>query len=224
MKHKLFQIPMAFLAAAVVLAACDNAPKGDQAMVSNKQQAAAPAKGQTFTVDTTASSVRFVGNGVGKNHPGTFHLSNGMLAVADNSISGGKFTINMASMQLEEQAEMFQTKLKGHLQSPDFFDVSKWGTATFEITDVKPYAATGSDSSVVTGANHIVSGNFTMKDSTKNITFPAKIDVAGNSLKALANFDINRTLWGIRYGNDKSLGDKFISETVNVQLNLKAVR
>jgi hypothetical protein len=48
--------------------------------------------------------------------------------------------------------------------------------------------------------------------------------VAGNSLKALANFDINRTLWGIRYGNDKSLGDKFISETVNVQLNLKAVR
>jgi polyisoprenoid-binding protein YceI len=224
MKHKLFQIPMAFLAAAVVLVACDNAPKGDQAMVSNKQQAAAPAKGQTFTVDTTASSVRFVGNGVGKNHPGTFHLSNGMLAVADNSISGGKFTINMASMQLEEQAEMFQTKLKGHLQSPDFFDVSKWGTATFEITDVKPYAATGSDSSVVTGANHIVSGNFTMKDSTKNITFPAKIDVAGNSLKALANFDINRTLWGIRYGNDKSLGDKFISETVNVQLNLKAVR
>jgi polyisoprenoid-binding protein YceI len=76
----------------------------------------------------------------------------------------------------------------------------------------------------VAGANYTVSGNLTMKDSTKNITFPAKITVADNSLTALANFNVDRTQWGIRYGNDKSLGDKFISETVNIQLNLKAAR
>jgi polyisoprenoid-binding protein YceI len=223
MKQKLFHLPMAVALVALLFAACSDAPQGDQATVANKQEAATAA-GQTFAVDTAASSVRFVGNGVGKNHPGTFHLSNGTLAVADGAVSGGQFTINMTSMQLEQQEDMFQTKLKGHLQSPDFFDVAKWGTARFEITDVKPFAATGTDSSVVAGANYTVSGNLTMKDSTKNITFPAKITVADNSLTALANFNVDRTQWGIRYGNDKSLGDKFISETVNIQLNLKAAR
>lgn len=215
---------MAVLTAAILMSGCDTAPKGDQATVSNQQEVAAAATGQTFAVDTTASAVRFIGNGVGKNHPGTFHLSNGTLSVADGKVTGGKFAINMASMQIEEQADMFQTKLKGHLLSADFFDVAKWGNATFEITDVKPYTATGSDSSVVAGANYIVSGNFTLKDATKNITFPAKIDVAGNTLTARADFDIDRTQWGMRYGNDKSLGDKFISETVNIELNLKAAQ
>lgn len=224
MKQKLFHVPIAVFTATILMAGCADAPKGDQATVSNQQEVTASATGQAFTVDTTASSVRFIGNGVGKNHPGTFHLSSGTLSVADNKITGGKLAINMASMQVEEQAEMFQTKLKGHLLGSDFFDVAKWGKATFEITDVKPYTATGSDGSVVAGANYTVSGNFTLKDATKNITFPAKVDVINGTLTALANFDIDRTQWGIRYGNDKSLGDKFISETVNIQLNLKAVK
>lgn len=224
MKQKLFHFPIAFSIVTLLFTACSDAPKGDQAVVSNEQQTAAVATGQTFTVDTTASSVRFVGNGVGKNHPGSFHLSKGVLSVADNKVTGGQFTINMASMQIEQQEDMFQTKLKGHLQSADFFDVAKWGTANFEITEVKPFAASGADTSVVAGANYTVSGNFTLKDVTKNVTFPAKIDVSGKTLTAVANFNIDRTQWGIRYGNDKSLGDKFISETVNVELNLKAVQ
>jgi polyisoprenoid-binding protein YceI len=224
MKHRLFQFPIVFLTAAVLFTACADAPKGDQATVTVEQEVASTATGQAFTVDTAASSVRFIGNGVGKNHPGTFRLSNGALSVADGKVAGGRFTINMASMQVEQPEELFQTKLKGHLLSPDFFDVAKWNSATFEVTEVKPYTATGSDSSVIAGANALVSGNFTLKDATKNITFPAKMDVSGNTLTAQANFDIDRTQWGIRYGNDQSLGDKFVSETVNIQLNLKAVQ
>ncbi len=224
MTHKLFQMPIVVFTAAILFTACADAPKGDEATVTTEKEVTASSAGQSFTVDTTASFIRFVGNGVGKNHPGTFRLSTGALAAKDGIVTGGQFTINMASMQIEEQGDMFQTKLKGHLQSADFFDVGKWGTAKFEITDVKPYTAAGSDSSVVAGANYTVSGNFTLKDSTKNLTFPAKIDLTGNAITALANFDIDRTQWGMRYGNDKSLGDKFISETVNLQLNLKAAQ
>jgi len=222
MTQKLFQNLMLVAVSAALFTACSEAPKGDKATVTAAQETTASATGQAFTVDTTASAIRFIGNGVGKNHPGTFRLSNGAITVADTNVSGGRFTINMASMQVEQPEEMFQTKLKGHLLSPDFFDVAKWGTATFEITDVKPYTAASKDSSVIPGANSVVSGNFTLKGETKNISFPAKITVAANALTALANFDIDRTQWGIRYGNDKSLGDKFISETVNIQLNLKA--
>ena len=106
--------------------------------------------------------------------------------------------------------------------SGDFFDAEKFGTARFEITGVQPYNAAGSDTSVVAGANFTVSGNFTLKDVTKNISFPAKIDLDGNTLKAKSNFVIDRTQWEMRYGNDKTLGDKFIGEKVDVELDLEA--
>ena len=68
----------------------------------------------------------------------------------------------------------------------------------------------------------MIRGNLKLKDVTKNISFPARVDLDGNTLKAKSNFDIDRTQWQMNYGNDKTLGDKFISETVNIELDLKA--
>ncbi|WP_192822241.1 YceI family protein [Rufibacter sp. LB8] len=219
MKSNLFTL--AFAAGVLTLASCNKAPEGDKAVITDEQQAAS-ASGQTFVVDTAASSVRFTGNGVGKNHPGKFKLSTGTVAVANDQLTGGSFTINIKSMDLEEEGEMFDTKLRPHLLSGDFFDADKFGTATFEITKVEPYKANSSDTSVVDGANFNVSGNFTLKGVTKNITFPANVDLDDNTLKGKANFDIDRRQWQMNYGNDKTLGDKFISETVNIELDLQA--
>lgn len=205
----------------ITLTACNDAPKGDQAKITDQQQAA-EATGQTFTVDTATSRIRFTGHGVGKNHPGTFRLSSGNVAIANNQITGGNFFINIQSMEIEQQEEMFQNKLKPHLLSGDFFDAGKFGTAKFEITGVTPYQANDRDTSIVEGANFNISGNFTLKGTTKNITFPARIDLDGNALKAKGNFDIDRRQWQMAYGNDKTLGDKFISETVNIELDLVA--
>ena len=200
---------------------CDNAPKGDKAVITDKQEASAK-EGQTYSVDTSASKIRFTGNGVGKNHPGDFKLNSGNVAVSGNQITGGKFTVDIKSLDLEQKEEMFQTKLRPHLLSGDFFDVDKFDKATFEITDVKPYEPGANDTSIVKGANFLISGNFTLKDVTKNISFPAHVDLDGSTLKADANFDIDRTQWRMNYGNDKTLGDKFISETVNIELDLRA--
>jgi polyisoprenoid-binding protein YceI len=177
--------------------ACSDAPKGDKAAIGEEQQAA-NAAGQIFTVDTTDSHVRFTGHGVGKNHKGTFKLSSGTVAVANNAITGGDFTININSMQLDEKEAMFKDKLGPHLLSGDFFDAAKFGTSKFEITKVGPYE--------------------------KNESFPARVDLDGNNLTAKANFDIDRRQWQMNYGNDKTLKDKFISETVNIELDLKAVK
>lgn len=201
--------------------ACDQAPKGDNATVTGAQKEA-EATGQSFTIDTTQSTVRFNGFGVGKNHPGRFTVSSGTVAVANNAITGGNFTIDIKSMKMEEEGEMITGKLRPHLLSGDFFDADKFGTATFEITGVTPYQSNGKDTSLVEGANYNVSGNLKLKETTKNITFPARIDLDGNTLKAKANFDIDRRQWQMAYGNDKTLGDKFISETVNIQLDLAA--
>jgi polyisoprenoid-binding protein YceI len=217
------KLKSAFLAfaTAFMMVACNQAPKGDNATITDAQQAT-EASGQTFMVDTAASKIRFTGHGVGKNHPGTFQLSSGNVAVANNEITGGEFTINIKSLEPEEQGAMFQEKLKPHLLSGDFFDADKFGTAKFEITSIEPYKANSSDTSIVEGANFNVSGNLTIKDVTKNVTFPARIDLDNNTLKAKANFDIDRRQWQMNYGNDKTLGDKFISETVNIELDLQA--
>src|SRR5687768_13436710 len=159
----------AFLFAGTLgLYACNDAPKGDNATITDKQQAA-EATGTTFVADTAASRIRFTGHGVGKNHPGVFRLSSGSVAVANNQITGGTFTINIKSMELEQKGGMFDEKLHPHLMSGDFFDADKFGTAKFEITNVEPYQANSSDTSIVEGANFRISGNFTLKDVTKNI-------------------------------------------------------
>lgn len=212
---------MAVAALAITVYSCADAPKGDDAKITEEQQAS-EATGVTFAVDTTESRIRFTGHGVGKNHPGIFRLSSGNVAVNGNQVTGGEFTINIKSMELEEKGGMFDQKLRPHLMSGDFFDADKFGSATFQVTGVTPYQPNGSDTSIVEGANFNISGNFTLKDVTKNITFPARIDLDGNTLKAKGNFDIDRRQWNMNYGNDKTLGDKFISETVNIELNLAA--
>ncbi|MCG7859338.1 YceI family protein, partial [Flavihumibacter sediminis] len=88
-------------------------------------------------------------------------------------------------------------------------------TASFVITGVEPITG---DST----ATHKISGNLTLKDSTKNVSFPAQVTVAETGVKAAANFNIDRTQWGMFYGNDQSLGDKFIRPEVNIKLNINA--
>ena len=204
----------------IIISSCGGGePKGDNATIQEKQETA-EVQGAQFAVDTTVSRVRFTGYGVGKNHPGKFKVSSGTVAVANDKVTGGSFTINIKSLDLEQKGGMFDSKLRPHLMSGDFFDAEKFGTAKFDITGVQPYSATGSDTSVVAGANFTVSGNLTLKDVTKNIS--AKIDLDGNTLKAKSNFVIDRTQWEMRYGNDKTLGDKFIGEKVDVELDLEA--
>jgi polyisoprenoid-binding protein YceI len=219
----LFKTVLLFIVTAAFMLACEKAPKGDEARITEKEEAVA-AIGTTFAVDTARSWIKFTGNGVGKNHPGKFRLNYGALAVANDSISGGSFAINIRSMKMEEKGKDIEAKLRPHLLSGDFFDAEKFGVATFEITNITPYQPKDGEKSLVEGANYYVSGNLTLKDVTKNISFPVRVDLDGNTLKAKANFDIDRTQWRMNYGNDKTLGDKFISETVNIELYLEALK
>ena len=216
---KLSAIALSF--ATLAFTACSDAPKGDEATVA-EEQTAADATGESFTVDTTDSHIRFTGNGVGKNHPGKFKLSSGNIAVANGQITGGQFTINVNSLDMEEEGESIDGKLRPHLLSGDFFDAEKYKDAKFEITKVEPYTASGDSKSVIAGANYTISGNLTLKDVTKNVSFPAKVEIDNDGVEAEANFDIDRRQWNITYGNDKNLGDKFISETVNIEVDLEA--
>jgi polyisoprenoid-binding protein YceI len=203
---------------------CDNTPKGDKATITDEQKALEGGGEMTFIVDTADSKIKFTGKGVGKNHPGTFRLSSGSVKLNQGQISGGDFVINIRSMQMDQKGDIYEKKLRPHLLSGDFFDAQQFGDAKFVITGVEPYKRDDKDTSIVDGANFNISGNLTLKGETKNITFPAKVELNDNTLKGKANFNIDRTQWKMNYGNDKTLGDNFISETVNVKFDIEAER
>lgn len=222
MKNIIRLVLLAF-AAGLLVASCDRPPKGDQVVITD-QVLPVEGVGEAFTIDTTNSVVRFTGHGVGKNHPGTFKLTYGRVMATEHKVTGGTFIIDITSMDMEQEGEMIDNKLHPHLLSGDFFDAETFETAKFEITSVEPYKAQEGGQSLVEGANFTVNGNLQIKNVTKNISFPARIDRDGDRLETRANFDIDRRQWEMNYGNDKTLGDKFVSETVNIELNLQALK
>lgn len=200
--------------------ACDSAPKGDAANVEDAQDKVTSGD-VSLAVDASSSSVLFTGYGVGKNHPGNLAIREGSLELKDNQVVGGSFVIDIKSMDMLETESYIDEKLLPHLLSSDFFDADNFPEATFEITGVSPFTPAQGET-VVEGANFKVSGNLKLRNQVKNVTFPAAITVDDGVVKANANFDIDRTDWGMHYGNDKSLKDTFISPTVNIVLNISA--
>jgi len=149
-------------------------------------------------------------------------------------LTGGNFVLDMTSILVSgptgSDAGM-NAKLNGHLKSPDFFDVEKNPEATFVITDIKPFTGTVKDTTdprqesisqyKVTNPTNTVSGNLTIKGITKNISFPARITVTGNSIDAVAKFNIDRTQWNIVYPGKP---DDLIRNDINLGIALKATK
>lgn len=206
--------------ALALLNSCADAPKADEAATSEQKEAAA-GEGVTMMADVSSSSVSFIGTKPTGQHSGVFTLNDGSLTVKDGALTGGKFTINIGSMKITDKDTAGASKLVGHLLSPDFFDAAKFANATFEVTGVETYDST-KIKSLLPGATHIISGNLTLKDSTKNVSFPAQVSVTDAGVTATADFNIDRSNWGLSYGNDKSLGDRFIRPEVNIKLNIAA--
>ncbi|NSL89852.1 YceI family protein [Chitinophaga solisilvae] len=211
--------------AAIGLYSCEQAPRADKATVS-EAQAVQAGSGTAYLVDTSNSVVGWTGTKPTGKHHGTLDLTGGVIYVKDSVITGGQFIINMRSLQNIDLAadtamkNKFESELKGKL----FFDTEQYPAATFEITGVKPFRPAPGEEIELKDATHTIFGNLTLKAVTKNISFPARISISGHELNAAANFNIDRTVWGISYRADKSVQDKLINSQVNIRFQVKATR
>ncbi|MES2430523.1 MAG: YceI family protein [Bacteroidota bacterium] len=212
------------VAASSIFLACNNSISADKATTSDKQ-AAATAEGTAYTVDTT-SAITWTGTKPGGSHTGIFSVKDGSISFKDSVITGGNFTINILSLNNSDLKGESKGKLEGHLKSADFFDAEKFPTAKFEITGIEPfkYDSLTNKNVVLKNATHTIKGNFTLKDSTKNISFPAIVAVSGDKVTATADFNIDRTLWGLNYKGPNNPQDWAISKQVNIKLNIAAAK
>ncbi len=207
---------------------CKNQPESDKATVEPAKETAAPTQaattGTAYKLNTATSKATWIGSKPVGKHNGTFDFKSGSIQTDGTNITGGDIIIDVASLKALDQDEKGNTKLAAHLTSPDFLDAAKYPTAIFVITSVAPYTAPANpaEKTVLQGATHNITGNLTIGAKTNSVTFPAKITMDATTLKSESLFNIDRSQWGISYGNDKSLGDKFISPTVTLGFNLEA--
>jgi len=167
---------------------------------------------QTHVLNKEKSALHWVGKKVSGQHSGTIEIKSGGFAVKNGIVTDGEFTADMRTIQVTDLQGDYKGKLEGHLKSPDFFDVVGHPIATFRTTSIIPIEGVGSK-----GHNVTVTADLTIKGITKQVTFPARIVVAGSKVIARGDLVFDRTDYDIKYGSGKffdSLGDNMISDEV----------
>jgi polyisoprenoid-binding protein YceI len=201
------RIAPACLLAVVVLSACDSNPTKGKALANTSAPAPAvpvPAGATAFAFSQAGSTIDLTGAKVTGKHDisvkefsGTIHLVD-----ADPTKSAVQVELVMGTIYSEPP------KFLKHLKSPDFLDVERFPSATFESTSI---AAGGS------GGTHTITGNLTLHGQKKAISFPATIVVSGDHVSAKAEFGINRQDFGI---TSPGQPDDLIKDEVLVRLNI----
>lgn len=196
-------------------------PEGEKVEAEAAQtEATATAEAVNYTIDTGASNIVWTGAKPTGQHTGNLKLSGGNLSIADGNITAGEFTIDMNSLENTDlKAGEGKEDLEGHLKTGDFFEVEKYPTAKFVVTNVAP--VTG-DAQVT----HKVTGNLTMKDVTKSVSIPVNVAVMGDKVSAQSKaFTIDRTEWGVSYNSGtlaSTAKDKIINDEVGLVITLVA--
>ncbi len=169
---------------------------------------------KSFMIDSAASVVEWKGSKVtGSSHNGTIAIKEGEVQMDGKNLAGGKVVVDMASIiNLDLTDKEYNAKLVGHLKSDDFFDVAKFPTSTL----------TFKKASLQKDGSYKVTADLTLKSETHPINFIAKPSIDGKT--ATADLEFDRTKWNVRYGSGKffkNLGDKMISDKVNLTVKLQ---
>jgi polyisoprenoid-binding protein YceI len=226
-------LPAVLVVAALSYISCTSAPKSDEAKTGEAKEVTENRSDESWKLDTAASKIEWVGTKVTGYHTGNVPLKSGEIFVKNGEVTGGKFVLNLANMQVSGPKSVdaaSNKKLLGHLKSADFFDVEKNPEGGFELTGLRPYQGSDVKDSTderqeqiskyrVTDPTHIVSGNLTLKGITKNVEFPARITVSDDNAEAIAKFNINRKDWGIVYPGKP---DDLIRDAVHLGISIKA--
>lgn len=239
------------LLAILTVAACTSNPKGDEAKVSEAEEVSA-SEGTELAVTAENADMEFVGTKPTGRHYGNISLADGMIKLKEGEITGGKFIFDLNQITITDlkNDEENHNKLVNHLKSPDFFDAENHPKVTFELVSVKSLNNNGEvadnyesyqedmqqpaeDEKIMElpnyeleGATHEITGNLTMRGKTLAITVPARVSINNGTVEAFTNFSIDRTKWGLMYGDESKAVDKakdqFIYNKVGIGFNVKA--
>ena len=147
---------------------------------------------------------------MGNPEEGTIKIKSGNFEVEGDNIVKGTFEIDMNSIESTSLTGDMKDKLENHLKSADFFATESYPVATFNFKSVK---------------DGVVEGELTLKEATHPVTFSADIKMADGKVTAKGSFELDRTMWNVRFGSGKffqNLGDNLIKDAMKIELDLVA--
>jgi hypothetical protein len=146
---------------------------------------------------------------------GTVDLAAGYALVKDGMLVGGKAVVDMTSIHVQDtgSGDRFD-QLAQHLSSAAFFEAETYPIATFLITDVTPTEEEG---------QFVITGDMTIKETTEPVSFPARVLIGDTNLFITGTFDVDRSLFDVRFGSDSffnNLGDTVIKDVFTLDFTL----
>lgn len=168
------------------------------------------------TVNTSESTITWRAKKVAGQHHGKVPITSATLDYQNGKILGGTFEMDMTSLTVEDITDPGSNKrLTDHLKSDDFFSVEKHNKSTFKITEAK----------TSNGKDYQLTGDLTIKNITKPITFPASVTVNGGKITATGKLTFDRTDYDIKFRSGsyfENLADKMIYDDVELDVKLVA--
>jgi polyisoprenoid-binding protein YceI len=149
---------------------------------------------ETLELNTDESKIEFVGKKAEGQHVGGFKTFTSV-AVADLELPANGYleiTIDATSLWSDDE------KLTSHLKNPDFFDVRKHPKITFKSTGLQGTEEQGKAT---------ITGDLTMLGKTVSIDVPCTVVISEKTITVDSNFVIDRTKWGMTYGEGKVNND-----------------
>ena len=160
----------------------------------------------TFEIQKESSTVNWTGKKVLGLHTGTINISSGQIDISNGQMDGSEVIIDMTSLSITDISDPQTLRdFRNHLWNDDFFSIDTYHTASLKIQHGE----------LVGDNEYELTGQLTIKDITRPVTFRAKIEILTDFLYSTGELQIDRTLYNIRYGSGKyidNLGDKLIKD------------
>lgn len=171
---------------------------------------AAAAEPATWTVDPAHSEVAFQVRHLFTPVRGQFNDFSGTLVYDPENPAN-------SSVEVVVQADSIDTdndKRDGHLRSPDFFAVEEHPILSFKSKKVAQV-----------GDNLAVTGDLTIRGTTKEVTIPVKVlGVLGDTAGFSTQFTVDRQEYGVNWNRALDQGGTLLGDEVTVDLAFEVNR
>lgn len=163
-------------------------------------------EGSVKYVFTDATKIDFTASKFsGQKKSGGFKEVTGHFTIKDGEPVGNDHRVEIDMNSLWSEAD----GLTKHLKNEDFFDVPQFPKSVYDVTEIEK----------ISDGKYKVTGNLEMHGVTKSVAFEANVVESDGVAKITAEFDIDRSLWGITYEGKK---DDIINNEVILRFDLEA--
>ena len=171
----------------------------------------------TWNLDTTHSGIHFsVRHMVIAKVRGSFRKFSGAVSLDEQNVSASSVAVTIETGSIDTGVE----QRDNHLRSPDFFDVEKFPSISFQSTKVEKTSGNGLK----------VTGNLTIRDVTREVVLEADSlgvgkDPWGNARAAFeAKTSVDRRDFGLTWNQALETGGVLVGEKIEISIEVQAVK